>query len=51
MATAHKHNIAVHYWTIDNEDDMKYLIEIGADGIMTNLPHTLLKVYDEVFGK
>lgn len=48
---AHKHNIAVHYWTIDDVDDMKYLIEIGADGIMTNLPHTLLKVYDEVFAK
>ena len=47
---AHKHNIAVHYWTIDDEDDMRYLIEIGADGIMTNLPHTLQKVYDEVFG-
>lgn len=51
VATAHKHNIAVHYWTIDDEDDMKYLIQIGADGIMTNLPHTLLKVYGEVFGK
>lgn len=51
VATAHKHNIAVHYWTIDDVDDMKYLIEIGADGIMTNLPHTLLKVYNEVFTK
>lgn len=48
--TAHSHNVAVHYWTIDDEEDMKYLIEIGADGIMTNLPHTLKKVYDEVFG-
>lgn len=47
--TAHSHNIAVHYWTIDDVDDMKYLIEIGADGIMTNLPHTLLDVYNEVF--
>lgn len=48
--TAHRHNVAVHYWTIDDEDDMRYLIEIGADGIMTNLPHTLKKVYDEIFG-
>lgn len=51
VKTAHRHNIAVHYWTIDDEDDMKYLIEIGADGIMTNLPHTLDKVYKEVFAK
>lgn len=48
---AHNHNIAVHYWTIDKEEDMRYLIEIGADGIMTNLPHTLQKVYNEVFSK
>lgn len=51
VKAAHRHNIAVHYWTIDDEDDMRYLIEIGADGIMTNLPHTLQKVYNEVFDK
>lgn len=50
VESAHRHNIAVHYWTIDDEEDMKYLINIGADGIMTNLPHTLQKVYNEVFG-
>jgi len=47
--TAHRHNIAVHYWTVDDEDDMRYLIDIGADGIMTNLPHLLKEVYDDVF--
>lgn len=50
VKAAHRHNIAVHYWTIDDEEDMRYLIKIGADGIMTNLPHTLQKVYNEVFG-
>lgn len=49
VKAAHRHNIAVHYWTIDDEDEMKYLISIGADGIMTNLPHTLQKIYNEVF--
>lgn len=44
---AHRHNIAVHFWTIDEEEDMEYLISIGADGIMTNYPHKLKKVYDE----
>ena len=43
------HNIAVHFWTIDDEEDMRHLIEIGADGIMTNLPHKLQEVYDSVF--
>ncbi len=44
---AHKHNLAVQYWTIDDPEDMRYLIEIGADGIMTNYPHLLKEVYEE----
>jgi len=44
---AHKHNIAVHYWTIDDTKDMEYLISINADGIMTNYPHRLKEVYDK----
>ena len=44
--SAHKHNLAVHYWTIDNTDKMKFLISIGADGIMTNYPHKLKEVYN-----
>ena len=44
--TAHKHNLAVHYWTINDVEDMKYLIEIGADGIMTDYPHRLKEVYE-----
>ncbi len=46
VKNAHAHNIAVHYWTIDDPDDMKYLISIGADGIMTNYPHLLKEVYE-----
>ena len=44
--TAHSHNMAVHYWTINDPDDMRHLIEIGADGIMTDYPHLLQEVYD-----
>lgn len=46
--TAHKHNIAVQFWTINDTDDMRTLIELGADGIMTDYPHRLKAVYDEV---
>ena len=45
--TAHKHNLAVHYWTINDPDEMRQLIEIGADGIMTDYPHRLANVYAE----
>jgi glycerophosphoryl diester phosphodiesterase len=44
---AHKRNVAVYYWTINDEDTMRRLIEIDADGIMTDYPHKLAKVYME----
>ena len=47
---AHKHNLAVHYWTINEPEDMRLLIEIGADGIMTDYPHRLKAVYDSFNG-
>lgn len=50
ISTAHKHNIAVHYWTIDDPDEMRRLIQNGADGIMTNRPSVLKAVLDEIFG-
>ena len=44
---AHEHNLAVHYWTIDDPDDMRRLITLGADAIMTDKPSLLKKVLDE----
>ena len=44
--TAHAHNLAVHYWTINDPEEMRELIGIGADGIMTDYPHLLQEVYD-----
>ena len=45
--TAHDHNLAVHYWTINHPDEMRMLIDIGADGIMSDYPHRLAEVYAE----
>ena len=50
VKAANNHNIAVHYWTINDPEDMKTLIEIGADGIMTDYPHRLKEIY-ESYGK
>lgn len=36
---AHKHNLAVQYWTINEPEDMSYLKSIGADCIMTDYPN------------
>jgi glycerophosphoryl diester phosphodiesterase len=43
---AHRHNLAVHYWTINDEEEMRQLIDIGADGIMTDYPRRLQAVYN-----
>jgi glycerophosphoryl diester phosphodiesterase len=35
---AHKNDIAVQYWTINNEDEIRHLVNNGADCIMTDYP-------------
>ena len=49
IRSAHRHNVAVHYWTIDDPEVMRDLIERGADGIMTNRPTLLKEVIDSIF--
>ena len=44
---AHRRNIAVQYWTINDADEMRMLIEKGVDAIMTDDPKLLKKVLDE----
>lgn len=44
---AHRKNIAVQFWTINDEDDMRYLIERGADAIMTDDPQLLHRVLQD----
>ena len=44
---AHRRNIAVQYWTINDEDEMRRLIELGCDCIMTDNPELLSRVLSE----
>ena len=44
---AHQRNIAVQYWTINDADDMRFLIEKGVDAIMTDDPVLLKQVLAE----
>lgn len=41
---AHKNDIAVQYWTINDEKDMKYLSTIGADCIMSDYPNKTYEI-------
>lgn len=42
--SAHARNQCVAYWTINEESDMRKLIDLGADVITTNSPDLLAKV-------
>ena len=41
---AHRHNIAVQYWTINDTEMMKQLKDIGADCIMSDIPDVAYEV-------
>lgn len=42
--SAHARNQCIAYWTINDETDMRKLIDLGADVITTNSPDVLAKV-------
>lgn len=44
VADAHENGLAVHVWTINDQETMEWLIDIGVDGIMTDRPTLLEKV-------
>jgi glycerophosphoryl diester phosphodiesterase len=44
---AHRRNIAVQYWTINDPDEMRMLIEMGVDCIMTDDPLLLAEILEE----
>ena len=41
---AHRRGLEVHAWTINEEEDMRRLIDLGVDGIITDYPDRLLEV-------
>lgn len=47
LSRAHRRNMAVQYWTINDADEMRMLIDLGCDCIMTDNPALLQQVLDE----
>jgi glycerophosphoryl diester phosphodiesterase len=43
--------VAVHYWTINDPEEMRRLIRIGANGIITDYPELLQQIILEEFGE
>ena len=47
VARAHDAGIEVHVWTIDDGAQMRTLLDMGVDGIMTDRPDTLRDVLSD----
>ena len=45
---AHKRDIAVHVWTINEREEMKDLIRMGVDGIFTDTPEIMRHLLSEL---
>ncbi|MEE2708916.1 MAG: glycerophosphodiester phosphodiesterase [Gemmatimonadota bacterium] len=48
IRNAHKHNVKVHVWTINDVKEMQHLIDVGVDGIMTDYPIRLMRLLGRV---
>lgn len=47
VADAHRLNLPVHVWTVDNPSTMRRLLDAGVDGIVTDRPDRLAAVLHE----
>jgi glycerophosphoryl diester phosphodiesterase len=44
---AHRRGIPVHVWTINDADEMRRLLDLGVDGLITDRPSTLKSVLQQ----
>jgi len=51
IRAAHARNVPVQVWTVDEEADMRRLLEWGVDGIQTDRPDVLARVLMDVAGR
>ncbi|MDJ0785932.1 MAG: glycerophosphodiester phosphodiesterase [Myxococcota bacterium] len=46
LAYCHAHEVEVHVWTVNDESEMRRLLELGVDGVMSDFPARLRQVAD-----
>ena len=47
MRKADKNNLLIHIWTVNDEDTINNLIDIGVNGIITDEPELLMEIMKE----
>jgi glycerophosphoryl diester phosphodiesterase len=48
LAAAHAVGLEMHVWTVNEPADMRRLLELGVDGVMSDFPEVLLRVAGEL---
>ena len=48
IEAAHAAGLAVYSYTVDEEDQMRRLIDLGIDGLFTNRPDRMRSVLDSM---
>jgi glycerophosphoryl diester phosphodiesterase len=51
VAAAHACGLEVHVWTVNDPEDMKRLLKMGVDGLMSDVPEVLVEVAGEISGR
>jgi len=47
VTAAHANGFAVHPWTINDREEMRWLCDVGVDGVISDVPSVLAEVLEE----